>query len=180
MATFDDLIEVTSVVATDYLIIRRGEDDYKLRAGLYLSNHRPVNSIYKSISTTFDPNSHFVGTWEKLDSSTLIMTGEEGDTIGTTQGERFQLITIPKHTHPLSIESAPDHSHNVQQGTMSYLNVLDASDTFQSIGSTPTDISTDPVENHTHSGYFENYGEEDAYVSVQGRRLSVNHWKRIL
>ena len=81
----------------------------------------PVGSVYTSISSNFNPNTSFGGTWERFGQGRTLIgegTGNDGSTsmnftAGSTGGE---------YKHKLTIEEMPSHHH--QRGT--YVSSIEA------------------------------------------------------
>ena len=66
-----------------------------------LDTYYPVGSIYISVSSTFNPNTSFGGTWVKLTNRFLVGAGGTYS-LGATGGEA---------THTLTVNEMPTHSH---------------------------------------------------------------------
>ena len=57
----------------------------------------PVGSIYLSLSTSFDPNSTFGGTWERI-SNAFLYASENGQGVGSTGGSADAVVVEHNHT----------------------------------------------------------------------------------
>lgn len=62
----------------------------------------PVGSYYVSMSSTFDPNVEFVGTWVQDTDGRMTMTSSDINDVGNTGGEK---------THKLVQAEVPSHRH---------------------------------------------------------------------
>lgn len=72
----------------------------------------PVGSVYISISSNFNPNTSFGGTWERFGQGRTLIgegTGNDGSTsmnftAGSTGGE---------YKHKLTVDEMPSHNHSM-------------------------------------------------------------------
>lgn len=80
--------------------------DKKIKAYIDSRCGYAVGAIYTTIDSSFDPNTAFGGTWEKIENKFLRGSGTDADgntlSVGDTGGEE---------THTLTIEEMPAHSH---------------------------------------------------------------------
>ena len=139
----------------------------------------PVGSIYLSLSTSFDPNSTFGGTWERI-SNAFLYASENGQGVGSTGGSADAVVV--EHTHTQKPHTHIQNQHRHQQGHRS---VYDASGkavasigynagtsggvTYYTSYTTPTNQNTTAENNATG-------------VDGTGKNmppfLTVNMWKR--
>lgn len=64
----------------------------------------PVGSIYISISSSFNPNNSFGGTWVKISEGHCLIQAGERYVLASTGGESKHKLTVdemPKHAHPV-------------------------------------------------------------------------------
>lgn len=94
----------------------------------------PVGSVYISISSNFNPNTSFGGTWERFGQGRTLIgegTGNDGSTsmsftAGSTGGEYKHKLTVdemPKHHHYISGYSSAfgtNYYYNLVGGTNNY------------------------------------------------------------
>lgn len=83
----------------------------------------PVGSIYLSLSSTFDPNVYFDGTWERI-SNAFLYASENGQGIGTTGGEETHTLTsdeMPSHTHTQNSHNHTQNAHNHSASSNSFV-----------------------------------------------------------
>lgn len=57
---------------------------------------------------TFDPNTYFMGTWEKIEEEVFFMTASSDFPVGQVSGE---------NTHTLTVDEIPAHKHDTTGGT---------------------------------------------------------------
>lgn len=70
----------------------------------------PVGSVYISISSNFNPNTSFGGTWERFGQGrTLIGEGTGND--GSTSMTFTANATGGEYKHKLTVDEIPSHSH---------------------------------------------------------------------
>lgn len=70
----------------------------------------PVGSVYISISSNFNPNTSFGGTWERFGQGrTLIGEGTGND--GSTSMSFTANSTGGEYKHKLTVEEMPSHKH---------------------------------------------------------------------
>lgn len=64
----------------------------------------PVGSVYISISSDFNPNTSFGGTWSKIAKGHCLIQAGDSYVLGSTGGESTHILTVnemPKHAHPI-------------------------------------------------------------------------------
>lgn len=123
----------------------------------------PVGSVYISISSNFNPNTSFGGTWERFGQGrTLIGEGEGWD--GST-GLTFTAGTIGgEYKHKLTIDEMPSHSHTYYSPVVQ--EVVPSSNTS------------------TYGNYMKSYAIETNYAGGNGYHnnlqpyITVYFWKR--
>lgn len=80
----------------------------------------PVGAIYITISTTFNPNTVFGGTWVKIEDAYLyakLSTETAGSTYGDTD-YKISTSQLPAHTHTLAhTHQIPAHDHTLNSHT---------------------------------------------------------------
>nr|DAI48993.1 MAG TPA: baseplate wedge protein [Caudoviricetes sp.] len=64
----------------------------------------PVGSIYMSISSSFNPNTSFGGTWSKIAEGHCLIQAGERYVLASTGGES---------THKLTVQEMPQHAHKI-------------------------------------------------------------------
>lgn len=64
----------------------------------------PVGSIYMSISSGFNPNKSFGGTWSKIAEGQCLIQAGNSYALGSTGGES---------THTLTVSEMPSHDHGL-------------------------------------------------------------------
>ena len=77
--------------------------------GEKIQNAQPVGSIYMTVDASFDPNSHFYGTWVRIEDRFLLAAGSTY-TSGNTGGAATVKLTaaqsgVPAHSHPAYAEN---------------------------------------------------------------------------
>lgn len=123
----------------------------------------PVGSVYISISSNFNPNTSFGGTWERFGQGrTLIGEGEGWDGI---TGLTFTAGTIGgEYKHKLTIDEMPSHSHTYYSPVVQ--EVLPSSNSS------------------TYGNYMKSYIIETSYSGGDGDHnnlqpyITVYFWKR--
>lgn len=93
-----------------------GEHDFQVNGTLNIADENreniktlldythPVGEVYTTTNESFNPNSYWGGTWEKLtaDAYLKIVTSNGGDLGGTASDHKIPLSSIPSHRHALS------------------------------------------------------------------------------
>lgn len=64
----------------------------------------PVGSVYISISSNFNPNTSFGGTWSKIAEGHCLIQAGNTYTLASTGGES---------THKLTVQEMPQHAHKI-------------------------------------------------------------------
>ena len=118
-------------------------------------NIYPIGAVYFSVENTFNPNTHFGGTWEKIEQA-FLFGSSENYIIGSTGGEI---------NHNLSVNEIPSHSHNFK-----------LSDDIQT-GSTYKAVWSKSSTNSTYTNITENSGGGQAHNNMPPY-LVVDIWKR--
>lgn len=125
----------------------------------------PVGSIYMSISSSFNPNTSFGGTWSKIAEGYCLIQAGERYILGSTGGES---------THKLTISEMPQHTHQVIRGDGEKVsswatNVADGDKWYVPVDGTSTYGHTEYMTTPT--------GGLLAHNNMQPY-LAVNIWKR--
>lgn len=125
----------------------------------------PVGSIYMSISSSFNPNTSFGGTWSKIAEGHCLIQGGDSYVLGSTGGES---------KHKLTVQEMPRHAHAVVRNDN------------EKISSWPTNVADGnlwyiPVDgNNTygHTEYMADYQGNSNEHNNMPPYLAVNIWKR--
>lgn len=127
---------------------------------LYPRPCMPIGSVI-FLNNTLDPNTYFMGTWQKIEEEVFFMTASNNFPVGQVSGS---------NTHTLTVEELPVHSHTFkfgygyQQGGSGGNYAFGASDKqagFSGVG--------DPISNTGGGQSFD----------VRPRRYTINAWVRI-
>lgn len=133
-----------------------GEHDFQVNGTLNIADENreniktlldythPVGEVYTTTNESFNPNSYWGGTWEKLtaDAYFKIVTSNAGQLGGTSSEHKIPLSSMPKHNHP----------------TQGYVRTHDkVAGGGQCVARTK--ISGDPID----SGVIQNAGGGEAY-----------------
>lgn len=127
---------------------------------LYPRPCMPIGSVI-FLNNTLDPNTYFMGTWEKIEEEVFFMTASSDFPVGQVGGS---------NTHTLTVDETPPHTHTTNGNK-----IAAAKYTYES-----TNKGTF-VTNNT-GGYL--IGDMD-YVGggqpfdVRPRRYAINAWARI-
>lgn len=125
----------------------------------------PVGSIYMSISSSFNPNTSFGGTWSKIAEGHCLIQAGERYALASTGGES---------KHKLTVDEMPRHSHAVVRND------------GEKISSWPTNVAdgnlwyvpTDGNNTYGHTEYMADFqGDSNAHNNMPPY-LAVNIWKR--
>lgn len=81
----------------------------------------PVGSIYLSLSTTFNPNNVFDGTWERI-SNSFLYASENGQGVGSTGGSADAVVV--EHNHTQNSHNHTQNAHNHATGDSTYTKFL--------------------------------------------------------
>lgn len=125
----------------------------------------PVGSIYMSISSSFNPNTSFGGTWSKIAEGHCLIQAGDRYVLGSTGGES---------THKLTVQEMPRHAHAVvcndgQKISSWATNVADGDKWY---------IPVDGNNTYGHTEYMADFqGDSNAHNNMPPY-LAVNIWKR--
>lgn len=125
----------------------------------------PVGSIYMSISSSFNPNNSFGGTWSKIAEGHCLIQAGERYVLASTGGES---------THKLTVDEMPKHAHPVVRNDGTKLSAW-------ATNAGGGDVWYMPVDGNNTGGhleymaYFE--GGSNAHNNMPPY-LAVNIWKR--
>lgn len=109
---------------------------------------------------TFDPNTYFMGTWEKIEEEVFFMTSSSKFPVGQVSGS---------NTHTLTIDEMPSHTHEIWYGYgTGSETTYSASVTNKSISGSGSTYKTDNQKT----------GGGQAF-DVRPRRYAVNAWVRV-
>lgn len=125
----------------------------------------PVGSIYISISSSFNPNTSFGGTWSKIAEGHCLIQAGERYVLASTGGES---------THKLTVQEMPNHAHAVIRND------------GQKVSSWPTNVADGdkwyiPVDGNNTFGHNEYMAEFAGGGNAHNNMppyLAVNIWKR--
>ena len=136
--------------------------DKKIKAYIDGKCGYAVGYIYTTIDASFDPNTVFGGTWEKIENKFLRGSGTDADgnllNVGDTGGEE---------THTLTLDEMPAHSHGYSSYSFSTTAAGSGSNTVVSSikSSSATTATTGGSANHP--------------FSILPPYLVVIYWKRV-
>ena len=125
----------------------------------------PVGSIYMSISSSFNPNTSFGGTWSKIAEGHCLIQAGDSYILGSTGGES---------KHKLTVQEMPNHAHAVVRND------------GEKVSSWPTNVADGniwyvPVDGNNTYGHTEymaaSAGGDNVHNNMQPY-LAVNIWKR--
>lgn len=125
----------------------------------------PVGSIYMSISSSFNPNSSFGGTWVKISEGHCLIQAGDRYILGSTGGES---------THTLTVQEMPKHAHAVVRNDGEKIsswptNVMDGDKWY---------VPADGTNTYGHMEYMAAFeGGSNAHNNMQPY-LAVNIWQR--
>lgn len=86
---------------------------------LYPRPCMPIGSVI-FLNNTLDPNTYFMGTWEKIEEEIFFMTASSNYPVGQVSGSNEHTLTIdemPRHAHGLFIGWDGPNSVWVSNGT---------------------------------------------------------------
>ena len=138
--------------------------DKKIKAYIDSRCGYAVGAIYTTIDSSFDPNTAFGGTWEKIENKFLRGSGTDADgntlNVGDTGGEE-------KHT--LTLDEMPAHSHSYLKHSFST--------TYAGSGSISvvSSINSSSAKTGTTGGF----GDSANPFSILPPYLVVIYWKRV-
>ncbi len=133
-----------------------GEHDFQVNGTLNIADENreniktlldythPVGEVYTTTNESFNPNSYWGGTWEKLtaDAYFKIVTSNAGQLDGTSSEHKIPLSSMPKHNH--ATQGYIRTHHNIADGAQCVAR---------------TKISGDPID----SSVIQNTGGGEAY-----------------
>ena len=125
----------------------------------------PVGSIYMSISSSFNPNTSFGGTWSKIAEGHCLIQAGDRYVLGSSGGESM---------HKLTVDEMPQHAHPVvrNDGTKVSAWATDAGSGNKWILPVDGNNTSDHLE---YMAYFQ--GGSEAHNNMPPY-LAVNIWKR--
>ena len=127
-----------------------------------LDRFYPVGTYYSTVSTSFDPNVSFVGTWVR-DTDGLV-------TIGGTDSS----ITGGEETHVLTTDEMPSHTHTTHRVVYGNYNQDRMTNQWNSMASTG---NLDYVYNGNATAKYNGTGGQ-AHSNVQKSMIGIR-WHRI-
>lgn len=125
----------------------------------------PVGSIYMSISSNFNPNTSFGGTWSKIAEGHCLIQAGDNYVFGSTGGES---------THTLTVSEMPAHTHKIVRMDN---NKVSSWGTTAGEGSI-WEIPADGNNTHGHLEYMAALAGGDIAHNNMPPYLAVNIWKR--
>lgn len=125
----------------------------------------PVGSIYMSISSGFNPNTSFGGTWSKIAEGHCLIQAGDRYILGSTGGES---------THKLTVDEMPQHAHPIVRND------------GQKVSAWATDAGSGnkwilPVDGNNTSDHLEYMADFQGGSKVHNNMppyMAVNIWKR--
>lgn len=125
----------------------------------------PVGSIYMSISSSFNPNTSFGGTWSKIAEGHCLIQGGDRYVLGSTGGES---------KHKLTVQEMPNHAHEVVRNDGVKIsswatNVADGNIWY---------VPVDGNNTYGHTEYMAQFAGGDNAHNNMPPYLAVNIWKR--
>lgn len=125
----------------------------------------PVGSIYMSISSSFNPNTSFGGTWSKIAEGQCLIQAGDNHVLGSTGGES---------THKLTVDEMPKHAHTICRMDNTKLTSWGTNAGEGSIWEIPADGNN----THDHLGYMADFMGGSIAHNNMPPYLAVNIWKR--
>ena len=123
---------------------------------LYPRPCMPIGSVI-FLNNALDPNTYFMGTWEKIEEEVFFMTASSSYSVGQISGS---------NTHTLTVDEMPKHRHDITQVAW---NLDDNADLLhyesQTQGST--------------SMFKTGYTGGSKPFDIKPRRYAVNAWVRV-
>ena len=86
----------------------------------------PVGEYYWTSDASFNPNTAWGGTWERIQDGRVLISNNSSHSVGSTGGSEtvtLSLSQIPSHSHPHT------HSHNHDRGDMNITGTIQANNT---------------------------------------------------
>lgn len=124
----------------------------------------PVGSIYMSISSSFNPNNSFGGTWSKIAEGHCLIQAGNKYALASTGGES---------THKLTVQEMPQHAHKIirtdNMSVSSWATNANKGDQWE----LPVD---GPTSGHTE--YMAEFAGGNNAHNNMPPYLAVNIWKR--
>lgn len=124
----------------------------------------PVGSIYMSISSGFNPNTSFGGTWAKIAEGHCLIQAGDRYVLGSTGGES---------KHQLTVEEMPSHEHKIVRQDGESLSSWATNAGEGGIWALPVDGPTGG-----HQGYKASSAGGSSAHNNMPPYLAVNIWKR--
>lgn len=125
----------------------------------------PVGSIYMSISSSFNPNTSFGGTWSKIAEGHCLIQAGDRYVLASTGGES---------THKLTVDEMPRHSHSVVRNDGTKLSAW-------ATNAGGGNVWYMPVDGNNTGGHLEYMADFEGDSNVHNNMppyLAVNIWKR--
>lgn len=126
----------------------------------------PVGSIYMSISSGFNPNTSFGGTWSKIAEGQCLIQAGNTYALGSTGGET---------THKLTDDEMPRHSHPIVRNDYTKL----SSWATNAGGGTAWGLPVDGNNTSDHLEYMADFKGGSSAHNNMPPYLAVNIWKRM-
>ena len=115
----------------------------------------PVGSLI-FLNNTLDPNTYFMGKWEKIEEEVFFMTSSDKFPVGQVSGS---------NTHKLTIEEMPNHNHGIE--------------TYSASGTQERGIAGNKGNGVWTASTSTEYTGGDKPFDVRPRRYTINAWVRI-
>ena len=143
----------------------------------------PVGCYFDTTDKTFNPNTAWGGTWEKVVDGRVLIAGGGNYNVGSNYGESTHTLTVqelPTHSHSVSVSESGEHTHQMNSRYRAEYGNGGFGDGFQPYtyywGGGYSPMSTSG--NHTHNVSIGNTGSNIPFNVVQPS-TAVARWHRI-
>ena len=129
-----------------------------------LDLYYPVGTFYETADASFDPNSEWGGTWEKVEDGRVLISANATYAVGATGGEASHILTptetaMKEHSHTVNSHnhsipglsgtaaSAGSHMHHVQRN----VNAQNGTNRYTANGGGSSTWTVNGAGTHSHS-----------------------------
>lgn len=136
----------------------------------------PVGCYFDTTDKTFNPNTAWGGTWEKVVDGRALIAGGGNYNIGSNYGESTHTLTVqelPSHSHTATVSENGEHSHKYNTA-FNPIGGDGGNDLRNRWGTYDTGLAG----NHTHTVTIGNTGSNIAFNIMQPS-TAVARWHRL-
>jgi hypothetical protein len=168
----------TESLSSDYLLVRKGDRDVKVKKEVLYKDVHPVGSVLVLATHLTPEELGYSGTWKIwVDGSGRLET----NTVSGFSGSISGVFPLPQHTHTATVVPASDHSHDnlftTYAETTSKIKNPSNQNVTNQINFTNTSTSLDGE--HLHEATLGNTGTTNVSLDLEPRAMKIALWEKI-